>query len=59
MWCEPGKWTCPECVRTIVIDGPLEDAAVAIPEIQKRHGKLHQQERYEDMKRRIGKRRAA
>jgi hypothetical protein len=48
MWCEPDRWSCPDCAATTVIDGSPEDTAVAIAAVQRRHGKLHQKAREEE-----------
>ena len=41
MWASPDRWTCPQCSRSVVIDGSDEDTAAAIAAVMTRHGKEH------------------
>jgi hypothetical protein len=41
MWTSLDRWTCPQCSRSVVIDGSDHDTAAAIAAVQTRHYKAH------------------
>lgn len=41
MTCSTDRWTCPDCQRTVVVNGSQADTRAAIAAVQTRHATGH------------------